>query len=135
MAIGWIQCLFFCLGASSVAMNKEKYKHITYDLTLNFGQLLARLNPEMTFCYVTGTGTDSREQGRTNCMGACKKGPPKMPYCGLFKHSYMFRPAFMKATPCQKNVRSYYKFFAWLYPIGRKLYPSGFCTCWKWDKL
>jgi len=45
-------------------MSKEEYKHITYDLTLNVAQLLARLNPEMTFCYVTGAGTDSSEQGR-----------------------------------------------------------------------
>jgi hypothetical protein len=40
----------------------------------------------------------------------------------------MFRPAFTKVTPGQKNLKSYYKFFAWLYPIGRALYPAGFCT-------
>ena len=34
----------------------------------------------------------------------------------------------MKATPGQKNVKSYYKFFTWLYPIGRAIYPAGFCT-------
>jgi len=46
----------------------------------------------------------------------------------LFKQSYMFRPAMMKATPGQKNVKSYYKYLAWTYPIGRALYPAGFCT-------
>jgi hypothetical protein len=46
----------------------------------------------------------------------------------LFKHSYMFRPALMKATPGQKNVKSYYKYFAWIYPVGRALFPSHFCT-------
>ena len=40
----------------------------------------------------------------------------------------MFRPVFMKATPGQKNVKSYYQYFAWLFPIGRAVYPSGFCT-------
>jgi hypothetical protein len=34
----------------------------------------------------------------------------------------------MKATSGQKNVKSYYRFFAWLYPIGRAIYPAGFCT-------
>jgi hypothetical protein len=34
----------------------------------------------------------------------------------------------MKAPPGQKNVKSYCKFFAWLYPIGCALYPAGFCT-------
>src|SRR5437867_8460995 len=54
---------FFCLGVSAVGMSKKEYKHITYDLTLNVGQLLAKLNPELTFCYVAGAGTDSSEQG------------------------------------------------------------------------
>ena len=40
----------------------------------------------------------------------------------------MFRPGFMKATPGQRNVKGYYKFLAWLYPIGRAIYPAGFCT-------
>src|SRR6266436_1123711 len=61
---GYNAC-FFCLGVSSVGMSDEEYKRVTYDLTLNVGQVLARLNPEMTFCYVTGMGTDSTEKGRT----------------------------------------------------------------------
>jgi putative NADH-flavin reductase len=59
--IGFNAC-FFCLGVSSVGMSKEEYAHITHDLTLNVARLLAKLNPEMTFCYVTGAGTDSSEQ-------------------------------------------------------------------------
>src|SRR6267154_5747387 len=55
---------FFCLGVSSVGMSNEEYRHITHDLTLNLARLLVRLNPETTFCYVTGAGTDSSEQGR-----------------------------------------------------------------------
>jgi len=123
--IGYNAC-FFCLGVSSVGMSKEEYRHITYDLTLNVGQLLARLNPEMTFCYVTGAGTDSTEQGRV--AWARVKGATENALMRLFKQSYMFRPAFMKASAGQKNVKSYYRYLAWLYPIGRALYPAGFCT-------
>jgi uncharacterized protein YbjT (DUF2867 family) len=123
--IGFNAC-FFCLGVSSVGMSKEEYAHITYDLTLNMAQLLARLNPEMTFCYVTGAGTDSSEQGRV--AWARVKGATENALMRLFTRAYMFRPAFVKATPGQRNVKSYYKFFAWLYPIGRALYPAGFCT-------
>src|SRR3982074_1595957 len=47
---GYNAC-FFGLGTSSVGMTTEAYRHITYDLTLNAGQLLARSNPEMAFCY------------------------------------------------------------------------------------
>jgi uncharacterized protein YbjT (DUF2867 family) len=117
---------FFCLGVSSVGMSNEEYRHITYDLTLNVARLLARLNPETTFCYVTGAGTDSSEQGRV--AWARVKGATENALARLFKQAYMFRPGFMKATPGQRNVKSYYKFFAWLYPVGRALYPAGFCT-------
>jgi hypothetical protein len=89
-------------------------------------QLLAKLNPEMTFCYVTGAGTDSSEQGRI--AWARVKGATENALIRLFKQAYMFRPGFMKATPGQKNVKNYYKLFSWLYPIGRALYPAGFCT-------
>ncbi len=122
---GYNAC-FFCLGISSVGLSKEEYKHITYDLTLNVGQLLAKLNPEMTFCYVTGAGTDSSEKGRT--AWARVKGATENALMRLFKKSYMFRPGFMKASPGQKNLKSFYKYLAWLYPIGRVLYPAGFCT-------
>jgi uncharacterized protein YbjT (DUF2867 family) len=117
---------FFCLGVSSVGMSAEDYKHSTYDLTLNVARLLATLNPEMTFCYVTGAGTDSSEQGRV--AWARVKGATENALLKLFKHAYMFRPGFMKSTRGQKNVKSYYKFIAWAYPIGRAVYPAGFCT-------
>jgi hypothetical protein len=123
--IGYDAC-FFCLGISSVGMTKEEYKHITYDLTLNVGRLLAKSNPDMTFCYVTGAGTDSSEKGRV--AWARVKGSTENALMRLFKRSYMFRPGFMKATSGQKNVKRFYYLLAWLYPIGRAIYPAGFCT-------
>jgi hypothetical protein len=107
-------------------LSQEAYKHITYDLTLNVAQLLAKGNAEMTFCYLTGAGTDSSEQGRI--AWARVKGATENALMRLFKRAYMFRPGFMKATPGQKNLKSYYHWFAWVYPIGRALYPAGFCT-------
>jgi uncharacterized protein YbjT (DUF2867 family) len=121
-----LDACFFCLGVSSVGMSKEEYRHITYDLTLNVAQLLAKLNPATTFCYVTGASTDSSEQG--SVAWARVKGATENALLRLFKRAYMFRPGFMKATQGQKNVKSYYKFIAWLYPIGRSVYPAGFCT-------
>ena len=123
--IGYNAC-FFCLGVSSIGISEPEYKHVTYDLTLNFAELLAKLSPQMTFCYVTGAGTDSSEQGRI--AWARIKGATENALMRLFKESYMFRPSFMKATPGQKNVKGYYRFLAWLYPIGRAIYPKGFCT-------
>ena len=123
--VGYDAC-FFCLGVSSVGLNQAEYRHVTYDLTLNVAQTLAKANSGMTFCYVTGAGTDSSEKGRV--AWARVKGATENALIRLFRKSYMFRPGFMKATPGQKNIKSYYTWIAWLYPIGRVLYPSGFCT-------
>jgi uncharacterized protein YbjT (DUF2867 family) len=122
---GYDAC-FFCLGVSSVGMSQQEYARITHDLTLNFARLLAKGNPDMTFCYVTGAGTDSSEHGRT--AWARVKGATENALMRLFKRAYMFRPAFMKATPGQKNLKGFYPWLAWIYPIGRALYPAGFCT-------
>jgi len=121
-----LDACFFCLGVSSVGMSKEDYRHITYDLTLNVARLLAKLNPAAAFCYVTGAGTDGSEQG--SVAWARVKGATENALLRLFKRAYMFRPGFMKATQGQNNVKSYYTLIAWLYPIGRALYPAGFCT-------
>ena len=60
---GYDAC-YFCLGVSSVGMKKEVYYDLTYTLTLNFASALARQNPKMVFCYVSGASTDSTEKGR-----------------------------------------------------------------------
>jgi hypothetical protein len=123
--MGYDAC-FFCLGISSVGISQEQYKRITYDLTLNFAQVLAKGNPDMTFCYITGAGTDGSEKGRV--AWARVKGATENALIRLFKRAYMFRPGFMKATPGQKNLKSVYRWLAWVYPAGRALYPAGFCT-------
>jgi uncharacterized protein YbjT (DUF2867 family) len=122
---GYDAC-FFCLGVSSVGMSQAEYRHVTYDLTLNLARTLAKYNPDMAFCYVTGKGTDSSEAGRV--AWARVKGAAENALIRLFKRSFMFRPGFMKAMPGQRNLKSIYIWFAWVYPIGRTLYPAGFCT-------
>lgn len=88
---GYDAC-FFCLGVSSVGMDAERYRHLTYDLTMAAATTLARLNPGMVFIYVTGRGTDSTEQG--SLMWARVKGKTENDLLKLpFKAAYMFRPA------------------------------------------
>src|SRR5580704_13129968 len=69
--IGFDSC-FFCLGVSSAGMSEDRYTRLTHDLTLAAASTLARLNPQMTFVYVSGAGTDSTASGRT--MWARVKG-------------------------------------------------------------
>jgi len=122
---GYNAC-FFCLGISSVGISKEEYRRITYDLTLHAGQVMARQNPAMTFCYVTGAGTDSSEKGRV--AWARVKGATENALLKLFPNAYMFRPGAMKATPGQRNLKALYRYLAWLYPILHALFPGSSCT-------
>ena len=62
---GYNAC-FFCLGVSSLGMKEEEYRRVTYDLTMHMAQTLVKLNHDMTFCYISGAGTDSTEKGRLN---------------------------------------------------------------------
>jgi hypothetical protein len=119
---GYNACLF-CLGVSSVGMPEPEYRRLTYDLTLHFAQTLLPRNPGLTFCYVSGAGTDSSEQGRQ--MWARVKGKTENDLLKLgFAHAYMFRPGFLKPTPGQQHVLSYYKYFGWLFPVVRGLAPK-----------
>jgi uncharacterized protein YbjT (DUF2867 family) len=86
---------FFCLGVSSAGMKEADYRRVTYDLTLAVARTLARLNPDMTFIYVSGAGTDSTERGRI--MWARVKGETENALLRLpFKAAYMFRPGIIQ---------------------------------------
>jgi uncharacterized protein YbjT (DUF2867 family) len=83
---------FFCLGVSSAGMSEKDYRRVTFDLTLAAARALVRLNPAMTFIYVSGAGTDSSERGRS--MWARVKGQTENALLRLpFKAAVMFRPA------------------------------------------
>jgi uncharacterized protein YbjT (DUF2867 family) len=122
---GYNAC-FFCLGISSVGMTEPDYTRITYDLTMNTATTLSRLNPGMTFCYVSGTGTDSTERGRF--MWARVKGKTENDLKKLaFKSVYLFRPGLMKPVDGQKNLKSYYTIAGKLYPFFKLLFPKSVC--------
>ncbi len=123
---GYNAC-FFCLGVSSVGMKKEAYHKMTYTLTLHVAETLVKENPTMTFCYVSGIGTDSSEQGRS--MWARVKGKTENDLMKLpFQQVFNFRPGFIKPIAGLKNAQKLYRYIGWLYPIGRALFPGAFCT-------
>ncbi len=90
-ALSGFDACFFCLGVSSVGMTEEDYRRVTFDITLSVAQTLARVNPAMTFIYVSGAGTDSTERGRT--MWARVKGLTENALLRLPLKAVMFRPA------------------------------------------
>jgi uncharacterized protein YbjT (DUF2867 family) len=122
---------FFCLGVSSVGMTEEQYERITYGFTLAAARVLARLNPNMAFIYVSGMGTDSSERGRS--MWARVKGSTENELLRLpFRAAYMFRPgAIVPLHGVQsktKLVRVFYVLLGPLLPLLNALFPKYVTT-------
>lgn len=122
---GYNAC-FFCLGVSSMGKTEAEYRRLTYDLTLGFARALQKHNPDLTFCYVSGQGTDSTERGKI--MWARVKGKTENDLLKLFPKAYMFRPGYMQPTPGLKNANKAYAYISWMYPVLRKLFPNSVST-------
>jgi uncharacterized protein YbjT (DUF2867 family) len=120
--VGYNAC-FFCAGISSVGVKEEAYTKITYDLTLSFAKTLLKLNSEMTFLYVSGSGTDSTEKG--GVMWARVKGKTENDLLKLgFKDAYAVRPGFMNPTKGLKNTLKGYGLISFFYPVLQPLFSS-----------
>lgn len=122
---------FFCLGVSSAGMSEAEYRHLTYDIALAAGGTLARLNPSMTFVYVSGAGTDSSEQGRS--MWARVKGKTENDLAKLpFRNVFLFRPAIILPGRGISSKTGWYRVFYAilrpLFPLIDKLFPKWVTT-------
>ena len=122
---------FFCLGVSSIRMSEAKYTRLTHDLTLAAARAMAAANRQMTFCYVSGVGTDSTERGRR--MWARVKGRTENALIALpFKAAFMFRPGYIQPIGDVRSrtgwVQTAYDILAPLYPVVHRLIPDGTTT-------
>jgi uncharacterized protein YbjT (DUF2867 family) len=122
---------FFCLGVSSIGMDEKTYTHLTYDLTLAAARALVAANPQMTFCYVSGVGTDRTERGSR--MWARIKGRTENALLALpFKAAFMFRPGYIQPVGDVRSrtgwVQAVYRVVAPFYPVVRRLMPNATTT-------
>ncbi len=125
---------FFCLGVSSVGMSEKDYRRITFGITMAAAETLAKLNPQMTFIYISGAGTDGTEKGRT--MWARVKGQTENALRRLpFKAAYMFRPALIVPLHGIKSktfaYRISYALMRPLLPLMETLFPRYVTTTQK----
>lgn len=124
--LGGYHACFFCLGVSSVGMKEPEYYRLTYTLTLHVATVLSARNPDMSFCYVSGAGTDSSEQGRS--MWARVKGKTENDLRKLpFRAAYAFRPGVIQAAAGQKNLPGLYTWLGWLIGLIKLLAPRYVC--------
>jgi uncharacterized protein YbjT (DUF2867 family) len=126
-----LDACFFCLGVASSGMSEADYTRITHDFTLAAATTLARLNPSMTFVYVSGSGTDSTERGRI--MWARVKGKTENDILKLpFKAAYMFRIGFIQPLhgiiSKTKSYRVFYQVLTPILPLLRSLFPRQILT-------
>jgi uncharacterized protein YbjT (DUF2867 family) len=112
-------------------MTREEYERVTYGITMAAAETLVRLNPGMTFIYVSGAGTDSSERGRT--MWARVKGKTENALMRLpFKGAYMFRPAVIQSVHGESTKTRAYRFayavIGPLFPVLRWAFPRYVTT-------
>jgi uncharacterized protein YbjT (DUF2867 family) len=122
---------FFCIGTTAAAKSEKDYSHITYDLTIAAATTLARLNPKMTFVYVSGMGADSTEQGKI--MWARVRGKTENALLALpFKAVYIVRPAAIQPLDgIQSKTTAYqvgYTILKPLLPLLHKTFPKYVTT-------
>jgi uncharacterized protein YbjT (DUF2867 family) len=123
---GYNAC-YFCLGVTSIGKKEDEYTRLTYDLTMAAARALSKLNHDMTFCYVSGAGTDGTEQGRlmwARVKGKTENDLRKLP----FKAAYGFRPGFIKPIKGLKNAYGFSKALSPVYPVLKALVPNYVCT-------
>ena len=107
---GYDAC-FFCLGTSSSGKTETEYSHITYDLAMAAASTLSRLNPQMTFIYISAVGADPSEKGRimwARVRGKLENALRELP----FKAVYILRPGIIVPLHGIKSKTDTYR---WLY--------------------
>ena len=124
---GYDAC-FFCLGISAAGLNEDQYRLVTYNYTMALATTLFEINPEITFNYVSGQGTDSTEKGRM--MWARVKGKTENDLLQMgFKQAFMFRPGMIiPLRGIKSRTKSYqfmYDYFMWLVKLTKAVSPNS----------
>ncbi|NVK28475.1 MAG: NAD-dependent epimerase/dehydratase family protein [Flavobacteriia bacterium] len=110
---------FYCMGISSVGMNEQAYTEITYDMAVEFARAFKTANPNATFMFISGAGTDSSENGRQ--MWARVKGKTENALLEMgFAQAYMFRPGMI--IP-ERGIRSRTRLYRNMYLLLKPFFP------------
>lgn len=110
---------FHCMGVSAVGLSENEYATLTFDITKALADTCHTINPQMVFNYVSGTGTDSTENGGS--MWARVKGKTENYVLQKgFRAAFMFRPGLIIPEKGISSKTGWYSFF---YTIMRPFFP------------
>ena len=105
---------FFCIGVYTGQVPKEEFVRITVGYTKAFAETLKRLSPETVFCFLSGSGADTKEKSRI--LFAREKGKAENILLGLsFKATHIFRPGYIYPVSPRKEPNLSYRIFRVLY--------------------
>jgi len=124
---GYDAC-YACMGVSAAGMSEADYTRMTYDFTMALAQKLYALNPNMTFNYVSGQGTNSSEKGGS--MWGRVKGKTENDIFKLgFKQAFAFRPGMIipekGIQPSSKLYKVLINNLTWLLKLMKKMAPNA----------
>jgi len=119
--------VFFCLGVSAAQVrDKDKYYKITYDFTMAAAKAISEMNQDVTFCYISGAGTET-EKKRMNWAKVKSKVEDDLSNFN-FKSVYNFRPALIFPSHGEKSNYPGIKLLFPFYPLLNKILPKYITT-------
>lgn len=125
--IGAVDACLYCLGVSSAGMSEAAYRRITLDLTVSVLDVLEKINPEMSICFVSGQGS-----GSDRVMWARVKGEAEEAVLARGFDGYVFRPGFIRPVKGARSrttlYRVLYTVLAPVMPLIGRLVPGGVTT-------
>lgn len=113
-----VDACFHCMGISSIGVSQEEFTLKTLEYTKSLADVCYEVNPKMTFCYVSGTGTSTAENSRS--MWANVKGKTENYIINKgFERVFLFRPGLILP---EDGIRSSTGWYNSIYQIMRPFY-------------
>lgn len=110
-------CLY-CAGAPPIGTGEAEYRHVTLELTTHVAKTLARLNPSLTFLYISGAYADPD----SHVMVLRVKGETERALAALPIRTVMLRPGGIQPVG---DERSPHPALAMVYRVAGPLMGLG----------
>ncbi len=118
-----IDIVYYCLGVYTGQVSSNEFKEITVHYTQSFAKTIQQLNPNCSFCFLSGAGADSSE--KSTILFAREKGIAENILLQLqFKATYIFRPGYIYPTTPRKEPNIFYALMRKLYKPLAFIYPN-----------